>query len=1209
MLKHIVEVSKEFLPSINIAYDLNNDEKVKSFIPTISSIGVIEDILLSTSPSSTDRARILIGAYGKGKSHMILVLTSLLSKKDKQIFEILLKKIKEYNIELYNFAIEYLKSDKKLLPIVISGSSTSLIQSFLSALQTSLKSAGLNDFMPDTHFKAARNMIIRWESEYTETYNKFKAIINEPTDSFVIKLLEYDVNAYKQFEEIYPTLTAGSTFNPFAGFDVVDLYEGVVKKLSQNGYDGIYVIYDEFSKYLEANIKDASVSDIKMLQDFAEKCNRSGNKQMHLMLISHKDIANYIDKLPKQKVDGWKGVSERFKHIALHNDFAQMYEIMSAVIKKLPEEWEKFCDENNNRFLDLIDRVMKNGLLDKGSKNVAELVVKGCFPLHPISAFILPRLSEKNAQNERTLFTFLSSPNRFTLSAFIEETKDDFSLLTPDYIYDYFEPLFKGDNYNSEAYKMCRLTSKILKRVEANSLQAKVVKTIALIYMVEQFENLPPTVNTIVDTFIENANDVKEIQEALKELVEKKHVIYVKRSNDYLKLKESSGINIQENIEDVVEKNKNKVSVKSILNDASFDNYLYPTRYNDEKEIIRYFDFKFIDSAEFFAADNWSKKIEKSEANGVVYAIIPKDDIDIVAIKKCLREEKCKHSRVLFIVPDNYTDIDKTAYEYNAVKILKDAALDDEILLEEYEIYVEDLEEVILDFVYLYVRPETNASEYYYMGEKRKMHRKAHISELLSEICEKTYCLTPVINNESINKNFLPSVAINSRNKLVSGLLENELESNLGLQGFGQDVSMMRSTLIRTGILLNEEEAFSINLEPQDPNMRNMLKEIVNFFERATSKEGKSFRELYDILLKPEHRIGIKKGVIPIYVAAVLHCYKKYVVIKNRGTEVRVSAETLSRINENPDEFLVCIENWNKEKADYIAKLSDIFSDYIIEREKKYNAFSYIANAMSRWYMQLPRYTKEMKRTYCGEQCENKYKKANKAHGKFLKEFKKPAINAREFLFEKVFEIYSMQGFNIEVIDKISTSKRFFDNIMTNLQNTLIEDVKHIISPEREMRAGLISVVRDWCDRLQDSTKNHLFSRNEDKLLKLMLNVKNDEIKFINQFARTLTGLRITDWNEDVIDSFIKETIDLKKTIEMFNSDKSREEGSDAEVYRIAFVSGSGEEVVKTFNKIEYTSTAKLLLSEVANSLEEMGESISQQEKRQVLMELIKKTC
>ena len=141
----------------------------------------------------------------------------------------------------------------------------------------------------------------------------------------------------------------GSNFNPFLGFDVVELYESVVKELRRkNLFDGIYVVYDEFSKYLEANITTASVSDTKMLQDFAEKSCRSGENQLHLLLISHKEISNYIDKLPKQKVDGWRGISERFEHILLNNNFTQIYEIISIHTKSVVNNaiWEIIIDKN-----------------------------------------------------------------------------------------------------------------------------------------------------------------------------------------------------------------------------------------------------------------------------------------------------------------------------------------------------------------------------------------------------------------------------------------------------------------------------------------------------------------------------------------------------------------------------------------------------------------------------------------------------------------------------------------------------------------------------------------------------------------------------------------------------------------------------------------------------------------------------------------------
>ena len=313
-MSKMISVASGFQYSVNIGYDLNNDDKLKNFIPTKSALALLEDILLSTNSTSTERARVLIGAYGKGKSHIVLTILAMLMKRDLGLFRKMMPKIGE-NPRLHQIVQNYYESNNKILPVIITGSNTSLPQAFLLALQRTLSMNGLLDVMPETNYKAAAKVIERWEKEFPDTYKKLKEIIDMPVKKFVEELQNYSTEAYEKFEKIYPTLTAGSVFNPFLGFDVVDLYEEAVRGLKTKGYTGIYVIYDEFSKFLEANITEASISDTKMLQDFAEKCNRSGEKQMHLMLISHKEIANYIDKLPKQKVDGWRGVSERFKHI------------------------------------------------------------------------------------------------------------------------------------------------------------------------------------------------------------------------------------------------------------------------------------------------------------------------------------------------------------------------------------------------------------------------------------------------------------------------------------------------------------------------------------------------------------------------------------------------------------------------------------------------------------------------------------------------------------------------------------------------------------------------------------------------------------------------------------------------------------------------------------------------------------------------------
>ena len=1210
MFKEKIDVAKGFQTSVNIAYDLHNDEKVKNFIPTMSSLDVVEDVLLSTSQNATQRARILIGAYGSGKSHIILVLMSFLFKKDATLFDVLLKKMKLYNPKLYEFAIDYIKSDKKLLPIIISGSNASLTQSFLNALQQTLENTNLNDLMPETNFKASINTIEMWKRNYSDTYEKFTQTLSEPIDNFILALKEYDVNAYERFEKIYPTLTAGSTFNPFIGFDVVELYEKVVDKLKTKGYDGVYIIYDEFSKYLESSIANATISDIKLLQDFAEKCDRSGNKQIHLMLICHKDISNYIDSnLPKEKVDGWRGVSGRFKHINLHNNFSQMYEIISAVIKKEDIFWKKFCKKNQDRFGNLTERFTANGLLDKKDKETVQTVVKGCYPLHPISTFILPRLSEKVAQNERTLFTFLSSDQKHTLSAYLKTATGDFAMLTPDYIYDYFEPLLRKKPYTSEMHKLYKLTSNVLRKVEPDSLGAQIIKIIALIYIIEQFEKLPPIYNMIVDAFQDGVSNTKEISKVLSELIDKECIVYLKRSNNYLKLKESSGVDIPGEIAKTIEKNKSILSVKEILNKSTFDSYMYPTRYNDEKEITRYFDFVFIDSTEFWAVENWERKIEGTDADGVVYAIIPKNEEEIDTIKKAILSGQHNYNRVVFVVPNSYTEIEKIAYEYSAVKQLKSLVVDDDLLSDEYDIYIEDLEEVIGSFIFSYARPETGGAEYFYMGEKKNLYRKAQISALLSDICVRTYLHTPIINNESINKNVLPAIAINSRTKLISGLLKNELDTNLGLTGTGQDVSIMRSTLVQTGILLNKDAVPTINLNVADENIRNMLLTIQNFFTNANIGSGQSFRVLYDILTLPKNGIGLKNGVIPIYIAVVLHYYKKNLVIKNKDNEVKITADLLNGINKNPDDYSVLLEDWNEDKARYMIELENIFGEYIIEKEKEYNSFSYIVLAMNRWYMSLPKYAKEMSIIYGGINSNQSKENFPRERKRFINSLKQIDNNSRKYLFEKIFALFGMKEFNLMILDNIKVTKQAFDMAKNNLIKVLISDVKTIFGGQKPKKASLTSVIKDWYESLDENTLNYLFANSESKILELMKLITNDETTFMERLGKSVTYLRIDDWNANIIKTFLEDLIVFKETVEEFDKNYTNGNSNDSEMYKIIFVDKDGSESIKAFSKTEYSSRAELLLNDITTSLEEMGQAITEQEKRQVLMELLEKMC
>ena len=1201
-MSNMISVASGFQYSVNIGFDLNNDDKLKNFIPTKSALTFLEDILLSTTVTSTDRARVLIGAYGKGKSHIVLMILSMLMKKDLGLFQKLLPVLQE-NPRLYRCVQNYYEGENKILPVVITGSNTSLPQAFLLALQRTLAENEMLDIMPETNYKAAIAVINRWKEEFPSTYAQLQKTIDEPIDVFVDKITDYDTTAYEQFERIYPTLTAGSVFNPFLGFDVTELYENAVRGLRSKGYTGIYVVYDEFSKFLEANISEASMSDTKMLQDFAEKCNRSGGNQLHLMLISHKEISNYIDVLPKQKVDGWRGVSERFTHIHLNNNFTQTYEIIASVIQKSPILWQNFCTEHSADFTDLSHSFMSHAIFNDIAEADRNNHIYDCYPLHPVSTFILPRLSERVAQNERTLFTFLSANSTSTLPSFLSNYTDDvFDVITPDVIYDYFEPLFRKDITSGALHDTYILTENILNKLDEHSLEAKIVKTLSLIYILEQFERLKPTKGELASIFSIN-HSPEEINAAIQNLIEEEYVIYLKRSNNYLRLKETSGVDVQQQISNAVATQGNKISIKKVLNEANFDSYIYPSRYNDDREMTRFFSFEFIDEEEVTADTNWAVKSESIEADGVIYGIIPKSQASIEQLRNILLETSKDQQRFVFILPKRFQEIQEVVKEFSVVTTLRNGAGNDKVLFDEYEVIYEDLREVITSFISAYTHPEEYKSTYIHMGQLQPITRKAALTALLSRICEEVFSLTPVINIEAINQNDITSVARNSRTKVISALLRNELEPNLGLTGSGQEVSIMRSTLIKTGILSENNGVAYIDLQPQDAHMHHLMDEIVEFILDARAGGKICFTHLYDRLCSPDRHIGLRKGLIPIYLAAVFHEYKKELIIEDRFNQVPLTTDVLLQINANPAGFHLAYLEWDPEKEAFVQQLETLFSRNIINAEKTANSYDYVVSAMKRWYMALPKYAKGIKRTVKGERVDQRYLK-------FISLLKQTA-GSHELLFKEFPEAFGYADqFVAGLAENIAAAKQFFDDCLTLAKRDLASIVKNTFATEQNVdrlhRMSLTSVIQDWCDSLDPSVFEQIFADGTEKCLGLFRTITTDEDMFIARLAKATIGLRLEDWDDSTRKQFKSKLEQHRNTAESFHKEDTISIDAPSDGYQISYLDKNGQSVTKRFDHIDISPRAGLLLNTILEEIESMGRSISEQEKRQVLMEVLK---
>lgn len=143
-LNEIIKFNNSFKTSINLYLSLNKAEKVLSYIPTKSSVNFLDGYMQATI-NNKEQATLLVGPYGKGKSHLLLVLLAILSMErtgeNTQIIEELADKISAVD-ELGEQAasdVKLLWSKNRFLPVIINDTTGDLNQAFFIGIERCFK--------------------------------------------------------------------------------------------------------------------------------------------------------------------------------------------------------------------------------------------------------------------------------------------------------------------------------------------------------------------------------------------------------------------------------------------------------------------------------------------------------------------------------------------------------------------------------------------------------------------------------------------------------------------------------------------------------------------------------------------------------------------------------------------------------------------------------------------------------------------------------------------------------------------------------------------------------------------------------------------------------------------------------------------------------------------------------------------------------------
>ena len=1156
----LIKVNENFQYSVNLQFDINDISKINEYIPTKDGCEILKFYFISVL-NGKNRATTLIGPYGKGKSHLLLVFMILLSnydKENKEYVDTFINKVEKIDKELSEMILKVRKNRIKLLPIIINSNYDDINQAFLLGLSDALERENLSDILLNTYFDIALNVIKMWETEYKEVLSDLKKCLIK--NNFTLKELKqglkvYSRKHYEVFKEVYRCISRGQEFKPLINTDIVKTYKDINYELSKMEYTGLFIAFDEFSKFLESSSGNSIMRDLKILQDFAELATRtSKTEQIHLSCITHKAMNEYLKNFDDSNANSFKTVEGRFKSVYFNKSIEQNYEIISYALKK-EKNFNSFYEDFYSKNEEIYNEI-RNLNIFKNVDNIEKNLFKGCFPLNPITTYSLIELSEKIAQNERTLFTFLTDDDINGLKNFIYN--DSKGLFTIDKIYDYFNSLFKKEADESIKSIWIKCENALKKNITENS--KKIIKAISIIYMINNLDEFSAT-----DSIIRLGTGLtdSEFNISIDELFDKS-ILRRKKITEELDFATIYNRKLTKDIKELAENKYLEINEKNVLNEIVGNWYSIPRRYNENYKITRFFTNIFMTEEELMGLTNFNLLFESNYCDGFVINLI-KNSKNIIEIKEHFN--KINDDRIVLKISKlTFSKMfSNLLREYEAIKYLRQQNFESPDLDDELQMMKEEVVDAIKDAVKEYISEDNIKYCLYLNSEDKKVK---HLSSILSKICEIVYDKTPIINNELINKRDLSAPIKKARAIVIDCVLNN-------------DLSAITSTTSAEATIYK-----SIVKKSENESIKNVLELMKEFIRKSDNKKN-NFGDLYKVIENKPY--SIRKGIIPILLSMALRDYSDNIIIYYMNREIDLNSDLLVKLNDNPDKYYIFTEKGTLEKINYIENLMSIYNIDNKDNSLRINLHN-LVDKMKKWVLELPRLIKEA----------NLYNNILNIKEEYLtikSELLRPDINNNELLFNVIPELFN-NDFN-NTLKEIESMKHQFDNYLDSYYIEIVDLTKQILNDS--YKGSLVTLLKELYESISKNINKRIIDVKTKKFIEYISNIQtHDDNKVVDKIAKILTNFYIEDWQPTEKTNYINE---LKKIIESLN--KRVEDNLEGQ--KIVIINGDKTIEKNLSQDNEISALGSTMKNNIEEILEEYGGSLSEQEKISVLLDIMKK--
>lgn len=692
--------------------------------------------------------------------------------------------------------------------------------------------------------------------------------------------------------------TAGKSSPQLDGARVVAALEQAVVRARRRRCSGLVLVVDELGKFLEYAALHPQDADVFLLQQVAEAATRSA-VPIVLLTILHSGFADYLPATEEVRRAEWQKVQGRYRDVPFQLPPDQVLQLVaSALDSRLPTSLA-------SRWRTELDAVVTRLLERRGGKCLSR-VLERCLPLHPITALLLwPLFRSKGAQNERSLFAFLTSREPYGLREYLSATPADSAsaqMFRPAHLFDYIATCLGLGAFRGDHARRWALADQALTRLSAESPRAcaDVIKTVALLSLYGDQVGLRASPQAIALA----VGDAAEAKNACEHLTSTSLLVFRKHSGSFA-LWEGSDFDLESAHESARLRIRGAGSLAQRLERALRVPALVPRAHYVRKGTLRWFEVDLVSSAEELA----TALDRQSSADGrAAFVLASPDSLTSAEELEALVRKRVDTGRpVVLVFPRDLAGIESALDDLEAwqwVASYSPELASDAVARQEVRARVsaarDHLESIIgpvLGLAGLSIDP--SRSRWICDGSVAKIDTALALQKWLTSVCDRLFHLAPVLNNELLNRSVLSSASAAGRRTLIEHMLQQGSTPRLGIEGWPPEAAMYESMLSESGIHQERDSGWVFD---RPKGAWAPAWDACLGFVRSAQSNRRPISELFQTLRAPPY--GLKDGPLPVLLAAILLAMGDEVALYEDALFVPdLRIEVFERLLRRPESF------------------------------------------------------------------------------------------------------------------------------------------------------------------------------------------------------------------------------------------------------------------------------------------------------------------